>query len=106
MLQNTGSATSGINFGQLSPLSLDVGVGSTLAFAGDILARCPNLKECHIMIVGSKPAPTEWHFEPLTLLYLFSFSLLPPPQPSTAHVPPSPYLHGDLLAVSSSSQLY
>ncbi|KAJ7592525.1 hypothetical protein C8J56DRAFT_928859 [Mycena floridula] len=67
------AATSRINFGQLTRLTLNT--ASTFMDVAEILRRCPNLTESEISI-RFPSADAEQNFAPITLLHLSSFTLL------------------------------
>ncbi|KAJ7592820.1 hypothetical protein C8J56DRAFT_885906 [Mycena floridula] len=70
------SATSKINFGQLTRLYLDAGPRFTLMNAADILGRSPNLIGCSLLSISiPQSANVAWRFKPLTLAHLTSFAI-------------------------------
>ncbi|KAJ7592815.1 hypothetical protein C8J56DRAFT_1161846 [Mycena floridula] len=74
-LRNSLSATSKINFGQLTRLELNAGSELTSRDAADILKRCPNLVACRLSIASPHSTDVAWRFDPLTLLHLTSFTI-------------------------------
>ncbi|KAJ7592519.1 hypothetical protein C8J56DRAFT_478871 [Mycena floridula] len=76
VLQDTLAITSNINFGQLTRLNLMIGLqGFSLVYIADILASCPNLIACRMLVSSDQPA-APWNLEALTLHHLSTLTLI------------------------------
>ncbi|KAJ7592507.1 hypothetical protein C8J56DRAFT_478812 [Mycena floridula] len=75
-LEDTLAITSNINFGQLTRLNLMIGLhGFSLLYIADILASCPNLIACRMLVSSDQPT-TPWNLEALTLHHLSTLTLI------------------------------
>ncbi|KAJ7592527.1 hypothetical protein C8J56DRAFT_928889, partial [Mycena floridula] len=75
MMQNLGLATSKVNFGQLTRLSLGAGSRMTLMSIGEVLARCLNLVTCDLSASSTDSTAASWNFPPIILLHLLTLNL-------------------------------